>query len=316
MIASIAIVRLTHRTATLRDVPRLARLNRQLIEDEGARTRLTLDGLEARMRGWLRDEYAATIFELGGEPVAYALHRKSGGGAYLRQFFVVRHARRRGIGRRAIELLLERVLASESTIEVGVLAQNRRALGFWRAVGFADYVITLEKLRRPFIDSRQALIALGSNLGDSRATVLAAMDALDRLSALPLRRSLLWESTPVDCPLGSPQFVNAAVAFEPAMDETPESLLSKLQALEKQFGRRPKKALNEPRRLDLDLIAFGREVRSTRALTLPHPRAHLRRFVLAPLNEVAPEFVLPGQKRSISALLNAQGAGGAVRRIP
>ncbi len=296
-------------------MPLLARLNRQLVEDEGARTRLTLDGLEARMRGWLRSEYAATLFELGDEPVAYALYRKFEGGTHIRQFFVVRHARRRGIGRRAIELLLERVLASEATIELGVLAHNRRALDFWKVVGFSKYDITLEKLRRPLPTSRQTLIALGSNLGDPRATVLAAMDALDRLSALPLRRSSLWESAPVDCPPGSPMFVNAAVALEPAADETPESLLIKLQALEKKLGRRPKKVLNEPRRLDLDLIAFGREVRSTRALTLPHPRAHLRRFVLAPLNELAPDFILPGQRRTIRTLLGAPRAGGAVRRL-
>ena len=308
-------MKLTHRPAALRDVPLLACLNRQLVEDEGARTRLTLDGLESRMRGWLRGEYAATLFELAGEPVAYALYRKTEGGTHLRQFFVVRHERRRGIGRRAIELLLKRVLVSEATIELGVLAHNRAALGFWNAVGFSEYVITLEKLRRP-LPTRQALIALGSNLGDSRATVLAAMDALDRLSALPLRRSSLWESTPVDCPPDSPKFVNAAVALEPAVDETPESLLKKLQALETRFGRRPKKVLNEPRRLDLDLIAFGREVRSTRALTLPHPRAHVRHFVLAPLNELAPDFILPGQTRPIRALLGAVRAGGAVRRLP
>ena len=308
-------MKLTHRPAALRDVPLLACLNRQLVEDEGARTRLTLDGLESRMRGWLRGEYAATLFELAGEPVAYALYRKTEGGTHIRQFFVVRHLRRRGIGRRAIELLLKRVLVSEATIELGVLAHNRAALGFWNAVGFSEYVITLEKLRRP-LPTRQALIALGSNLGDSRATVPAAMDALDRLSALPLRRSSLWESTPVDCPPDSPKFVNAAVALEPAVDETPESLLKKLQALETRFGRRPKKVLNEPRRLDLDLIAFGREVRSTRAFTLPHPRAHVRHFVLAPLNELAPDFILPGQTRPIRALLGAVRAGGAVRRLP
>ena len=159
--------------------------------------------------------------------------------------------------------------------------------------------------------TNSVVIALGSNLGDSRATVLAAMEALDRLSALPLRRSSLWESAPVDCPPGSPRFVNAAVALEPAAGETSESLLKKLQALERKFGRRPKKVLNEPRRLDLDLIAFGREVRSTRALTLPHPRAHLRRFVLAPLNEVAPDFILPGQTRPIRALLRATRGGAA-----
>jgi 2-amino-4-hydroxy-6-hydroxymethyldihydropteridine diphosphokinase len=292
----------------------LARLNRQLVEDEGARTRLTLHGLEGRMRRWLRAEYDATIFELAGEPVAYALYRKTESGTHIRQFFVVRNARRQGIGRRAVELLLERVLALEATVELGVLAHNRRALAFWKATGFTEYVTTLERLRRPFIPSRLALIALGSNLGPACATVLAAMDTLDQLSALPLRRSSLWNSEPVDCPPGSPNFVNAAVALEPAANETPESLLERLQALERKFGRRPKKILNEPRRLDLDLIAFGQEVRRTRVLTLPHPRAHLRRFVLVPLNEVAPDFILPGQTQSIRALLRASSSPETLTR--
>jgi len=148
------------------------------------------------------------------------------------------------------------------------------------------------------------LVALGSNLGDSACVIRAAMDELDRFTAMPCRRSSLWKSSPVDCPPGSPPFVNAAVAFEPAADETPESLLAKLQALEKKFGRRKKKMLNEPRPLDIDLIAFGSEVRASRRLILPHPRAHLRRFVLAPLKEIAPEFVLSGQSKTIRRLLS------------
>jgi 2-amino-4-hydroxy-6-hydroxymethyldihydropteridine diphosphokinase len=110
-------------------------------------------------------------------------------------------------------------------------------------------------------------------------------------------------------------FVNAAVALEPLPDETPESLLAKLQALEKEFGRRPREVLNEPRPLDLDLIAFGNEVRSTPRLTLPHPRAHLRRFVLAPLNEIAPDLILPGQRRSIRDLLAALRNDEVVTRL-
>ena len=78
-----------------------------------------------------------------------------------------------------------------------------------------------------------------------------------------------------------------------------------MQALEKEFGRRPKQVFNEARPLDLDLIAFGVEVRSTDRLTLPHPRAHLRRFVLEPLAEIAPDLVLPGQTASVRALLAA-----------
>lgn len=153
--------------------------------------------------------------------------------------------------------------------------------------------------------ARTALIALGSNLGDSIAVLRAASVRLADLSAEPLIKSSLWQTSPVDCPPGSRPFVNAAVAVHPTEDETPESLLAKLQQMEKDFGRRPKIVPNEPRPLDLDLIAFGDEVRNTPELTLPHPRAHLRRFVLQPLSEVAPEFVLPGETRNIRHLLDA-----------
>jgi 2-amino-4-hydroxy-6-hydroxymethyldihydropteridine diphosphokinase len=142
------------------------------------------------------------------------------------------------------------------------------------------------------------------------------MDRLQTLSRSPLRRSSLWRSTPVDCPPGSPLFVNAAVALEPLAGETPESLLAKLQALEREFGRQPKRVMNEPRPLDLDLIAFGVEVRSTPELTLPHPRAHQRRFVLEPLAEIAPEFVLPGQTRPVRALLADVRSGEELWRLP
>jgi 2-amino-4-hydroxy-6-hydroxymethyldihydropteridine diphosphokinase len=159
------------------------------------------------------------------------------------------------------------------------------------------------------------IVALGSNLGNSADILREAMQRLDHLAALPSQRSSLWQSTPVDCPPGSPPFVNAAVVFEPVADETPESLLAKLQALEKEFGRRPKQVLNEPRPLDLDLIAFGTEVRSTTKLTLPHPRAHLRRFVLEPLNEIAPDLVLPGQTKPICQLLAELRSVEIVRRV-
>jgi 2-amino-4-hydroxy-6-hydroxymethyldihydropteridine diphosphokinase len=129
------------------------------------------------------------------------------------------------------------------------------------------------------------------------------MERLQELSDEPLRRSSLWETEPVDCPAGSPRFVNAVVGLAPRKEETPESLLRKLHAIEKEFGRKPKKVLNEPRPLDLDLIAFGNEQRNSRELTLPHPRAHERRFVLEPLNEIAPEMVLPGQGKTVAQLL-------------
>ena len=148
-------------------------------------------------------------------------------------------------------------------------------------------------------------IALGSNLGDSVRLLTSAMDRLTTLAGGPLDRSSLWRSAPVDCPPGSPDFLNAVVALTARPGETPESLLAALQALETDFGRRPKQELNESRPLDLDLLAFGDEIRQTPALTLPHPRAHTRRFVLAPLNELAPELILPGQTETVRELLAA-----------
>jgi 2-amino-4-hydroxy-6-hydroxymethyldihydropteridine diphosphokinase len=151
--------------------------------------------------------------------------------------------------------------------------------------------------------SMLTFIALGSNLGNSAEILHAAMDRLQALTSEPVLRSSLWRTSPVDCPPDSPGFLNAVAGLVPHPDETAESLLSKLQGLEKAFGRVPKKVLNEPRPLDLDLIDFGAEQRHSPSLTLPHPRAHLRRFVLQPLREIAPDLVLPGQTKPVSQLL-------------
>jgi 2-amino-4-hydroxy-6-hydroxymethyldihydropteridine diphosphokinase len=156
-----------------------------------------------------------------------------------------------------------------------------------------------------------AIVALGSNLGDPRGNVLRAMERLEELSELPLHKSSLWQTAPVDCPDGSPAFVNAVVAFVPRRGATPESVLARLLEIEKAFGRKPKKVLNEPRPLDLDLIAFGSETRASKELTLPHPRAHQRRFVLQPLSEIAPDLVLPGQKKTVLRLLGGLPPAGA-----
>jgi 2-amino-4-hydroxy-6-hydroxymethyldihydropteridine diphosphokinase len=162
---------------------------------------------------------------------------------------------------------------------------------------------------------RVAFVALGSNLGDSRQNVLRGMRRLQELSDRPLLRSSLWQTEPVDCPPGSPVFVNAVAGLVPREEETPETLLAKLRGLEKEFGRQPKKVLNEPRPLDLDLIAFGEERRATQELTLPHPRAHLRRFVLQPLSEIAPDLVLPGQTRTVAQALAGLAADPTVRKM-
>jgi len=148
-----------------------------------------------------------------------------------------------------------------------------------------------------------AFVALGSNLGESVEIVRRAFTRLQALSGGPLLRSSLWRSTPVDCPPGSPPFVNAMAGLRTRAGETPQSLLRQLQSLENEFGPRPRTFPNEPRLLDLDLIAFGARTINEPDLVLPHPRAHLRRFVLQPLAEIAPEFVLPGQSKGVASLL-------------
>jgi len=152
---------------------------------------------------------------------------------------------------------------------------------------------------------KTVFIALGSNLGDSERILRTAMVRLGEFSAEPLLTSSFWQTAPVDCPPGSPPFVNAVVGFAPRAGETPESLLEKLQQLEQDFGRQAKQVMNEPRRLDLDLISFGQETRATTRLRLPHPRAAQRRFVLQPLAEIASDLILPGQTSSIATLLAA-----------
>ena len=164
-------------------------------------------------------------------------------------------------------------------------------------------------------NSKLAFIALGSNLGDSRRILLDALARLQDFSTEPILKSSLWQTTPVDCPPGSPKFLNAVAALLPPSGETPASLLKKLRDLENEFGRSPKKVLNEPRPLDLDLIAFGDERCDSPELTLPHPRAHLRRFVLQPLSEIAPDLILPGQAKTVAELLALLPAGESVTRI-
>jgi len=160
-----------------------------------------------------------------------------------------------------------------------------------------------------------AYIALGSNLGDSQQTILQAVGDLGELSEEPLLASSIWETTPVDCPPNSPAFLNAVVRILPGAEETPESLLRNLQELERRYGRKVKQVVNEARPLDLDLILFGAETRATDGLTLPHPRASSRRFVLEPLREIAPSLLFPGQNQTVAELLAVLPPDPAMRKL-
>lgn len=135
---------LTFRMAGPQDCGLLADLNHQLIRDEGHRNHMTVPQLEERMRGFIEGEYRAIIFEQSGEVVAYALYREKPEETYLRQLFVVRQRRRQGIGRQAVEILRSQVWSKSKRLTVEVLVKNQAAVAFWRAVGYADYALTLE----------------------------------------------------------------------------------------------------------------------------------------------------------------------------
>ena len=159
------------------------------------------------------------------------------------------------------------------------------------------------------------LIGLGSNRGDSRDIVLRAMKRLEQFSAGEMRCSHLWQTSPVDCPEGSGDFINAAVAFDAASSLTPESLLAGLKSLEVEFGRGQDTVRNAPREIDLDLLLFDDHIRNSVEFTLPHPRAVNRLFVLAPAAEVLPEVIWPNTERSIKQHLTELETDEQVLRL-
>ncbi len=155
-----------------------------------------------------------------------------------------------------------------------------------------------------------AYIGLGANLGDA---VAAVQSALQQLAVLPasvlLARSSLYRSAPLDAQ--GPPFINAVALLRTALP--PLQLLAELQRIELGAGRlRPYR--NAPRTLDLDILLYGSTVGASPTLTLPHPRLHLRRFVLWPLSELAPQLQVPGLG-PLQGLLPAV-AGQAVERLP
>lgn len=159
------------------------------------------------------------------------------------------------------------------------------------------------------------LIGLGSNRGDSRRFVLEAMGRLAEFAAGEVRCSHLWRTSPVDCPPGSADYINAAAAFEAHRQLTPEALLEALKALEREYGREAVPLRNAPRELDLDLLLFDDQTRDSAEFTLPHPRAVDRLFVLAPAAEVLPDAIWPGTDQSIGQLLAALETDEQVMRL-
>lgn len=160
----------------------------------------------------------------------------------------------------------------------------------------------------------RAYIGLGSNLGDSLAELRAARRGLQQPPAIIVRASSgLYRTAPVGGPPGQPDYLNAVLAIDTFIE--PEDLLIHCQALEATSGRRRDGERWAARTLDIDLLLYDDLSIQTPALTIPHPRLHLRRFVLAPLCDLHPQGRLPGDSSTFAEHLAAVEENQVVQRI-
>jgi len=158
----------------------------------------------------------------------------------------------------------------------------------------------------------EALLALGGNLGDVRATFDDAIALLCEDGDIKLTARSSDYRTPPWGIADQPPFINAMIAVETTL--APLALLARIHAVERAFGRdRSFETRWGPRTLDIDIIAFGSAVLGSDTLTLPHPRLGERAFVLMPLAEIRPDLTIAG--RSVTAMLGAVDTAG-IEKLP
>jgi 2-amino-4-hydroxy-6-hydroxymethyldihydropteridine diphosphokinase len=162
----------------------------------------------------------------------------------------------------------------------------------------------------------RAGIALGANLGDRLRNLMTARERIFALPevAPPLLSSSVYETEPVECEPGADKFLNAVIEIGYA--GPPQQLLRELKNIEALLGRPPEHAPNDSRTIDLDLLYHGARVIEEPQLQLPHPRMHLRGFVLHPLAEIRPNLILPGQTRTVGEISQESAHGPSVVRSP
>jgi len=151
------------------------------------------------------------------------------------------------------------------------------------------------------IENQNAYVSLGSNLGDRAGYLLLAVRGMLAAGLEVIRLSSVYETEPVDNP-NQPSFLNMVAELRGSTLPPPEQAMARLLRVEYALGRTREVPLG-PRTIDLDLLICKDALSNTEFLKLPHPRLHLRRFVLVPLNELAPHLIHPTLQLTIQELL-------------
>ena len=158
--------------------------------------------------------------------------------------------------------------------------------------------------------TREGYLGLGSNVGDRRANLQAAVDTLPVHGVAVLAASSVYETEPVGEVLDQPDFYNACLRIRTELD--PEGLLDACKAVERELGRVAGGVRHGPRPIDVDVLLLGDETYRSERLSLPHEQVSGRRFVLVPLLELDPDLEVPGGGRAADALARL-GPGQDVR---
>jgi 2-amino-4-hydroxy-6-hydroxymethyldihydropteridine diphosphokinase len=158
-------------------------------------------------------------------------------------------------------------------------------------------------------------VALGSNLGDRLENLRAARRQIIELNWIrpPVLSAGIYETEPVDCEPGASKFLNTVIEFD--FEGDPVQLLEQLARIEESLGRKRDHPKNVSRRIDIDLLYCGDQQIDNERLQLPHPRMHLRKFVLQPLADIRSELLLPDQRKTVQELLTESDESGEVVRL-
>jgi 2-amino-4-hydroxy-6-hydroxymethyldihydropteridine diphosphokinase len=157
-------------------------------------------------------------------------------------------------------------------------------------------------------------IGLGSNLGSRIENLRSALSWLQTMSQTPVRYSQVYETSPIDCPEGTPTFLNAVCEITYQGDLS--VLLRKMRTFERERGRPSVYSKNTPRFLDLDILYADDQIIKTEELTIPHPRMLERRFVLQPLNEIHSDLIVPNTTQTIQTILSSLRDSAEVKLFP